>query len=111
MEEKCWTPKWIVAGIFFGALFIVGYILAIKALWNWLVPDLFGGSEITLWQTIGLVALIKLLFMGSCGGGWQSKWKHKKHKHYHNWKHKFDEKCNEVTEDQKESSEDNQPTP
>jgi len=92
-NRGCWRPQQIVAGIFFGALFIIGYILAVKTLWNWLVPDLFSGPEITLFQTIGLILLTKLLFIGSGSGGFKSK----KNKKYSNWKERFEEKCKEST--------------
>ena len=39
--------------------FILGY--GTMMLWNWLIPDLFGGPVITFWQALGLVLLCKLL--------------------------------------------------
>lgn len=36
-------------------------IFPIMWLWNWLVPSLFNGPEITFWQTAGLYLLINLL--------------------------------------------------
>ena len=40
---------------------------AVRLLWNWLLPPLFGFREISFWQAIGLLALGRLLFGG---GGW-----------------------------------------
>src|ERR1051326_9087463 len=37
-------------------------------LWNWLGPELFGWTEITFWQALGLLALWPILF-GGWGGG------------------------------------------
>ncbi|MGO9437169.1 MAG: hypothetical protein ACLPH3_11390 [Terracidiphilus sp.] len=37
-------------------------------LWNWLVPMLFAGHQITFWQSLGLLLLCRILF-GSWGGG------------------------------------------
>jgi Ca2+/H+ antiporter, TMEM165/GDT1 family len=36
----------------------------VKLLWNWLLPQLFGWSEITFWQALGLLALCRILFGG-----------------------------------------------
>lgn len=58
----------IVAAILFG--------FVVKALWNWLMPGLFGWHVITFWQGLGLFALSKILFGGfhrhACRrGGWK----------------------------------------
>jgi hypothetical protein len=39
---------------------ILGY--PVMLLWNWLIPELFGLSEITFWQAIGLNILCTILF-------------------------------------------------
>lgn len=39
---------------------ILGYPLML--LWNWLMPEIFGLPEITLWQAIGLNLLSTILF-------------------------------------------------
>jgi hypothetical protein len=49
----------VLAG--FGALFMV--------LWNWLIPDIFGGPVINFWQALGLLALVRILF-GRFGKHW-----------------------------------------
>lgn len=43
-------------------IFVVGLITML--LWNWLVPALFAGPSISLWQAFGLLLLSKLLFWG-----------------------------------------------
>ena len=48
---------WFVMIIVIGLL----SIFPIMWLWNWLVPSLFNGPEITFWQTAGLYLLINLL--------------------------------------------------
>jgi hypothetical protein len=40
---------------------------AVKVLWNWLTPALFGWKQITFWQALGLLALCRILF-GGFGG-------------------------------------------
>src|SRR3954465_5721657 len=37
---------------------------AVRLLWNWLLPPLFGWRQITFWQAIGLLALSRILFGG-----------------------------------------------
>src|ERR1041385_4338634 len=37
---------------------------AVKLLWNWLLPPLFGFRELTFWRALGLPALRRILFGG-----------------------------------------------
>jgi uncharacterized membrane protein len=46
-------------------VFIGGQI--VKALWNSLLPPLFGWHTVTFWQALGLLVLCRVLF-----GGWSS---------------------------------------
>jgi len=59
------------------AVLVFGYITML--LWNWLVPDLFGGPVINFWQTLGLLVLSKILFSGLGGksGRGRGHWKEK----------------------------------
>jgi len=57
--------------IFIAPLAILGILLfvfiggeIVKALWNWLLPPLFGWHAITFWQAFGLLALCRILFGG-----------------------------------------------
>jgi hypothetical protein len=43
--------------------------LIVQALWNWLLPPLFGLPNITFWQGLGLLALARILFGGFGGRG------------------------------------------
>jgi uncharacterized membrane protein len=36
----------------------------VKLLWNWLLPPLFGWSQVTFWQALGMLALCRILFGG-----------------------------------------------
>jgi hypothetical protein len=47
-------------------IFVVGFVT--MQLWNWLVPVLFNGPVVTIWQALGLLLLSKLLFWGFGGG-------------------------------------------
>ena len=42
---------------------LLGY--PVMLLWNWLIPEIFGLSEITFWQAIGLNILCTILFRPS----------------------------------------------
>lgn len=62
----------ILAGIAFALLF--GY--GIMWLWNWLMPEIFGLTEIGYWQAVGILVLAKVLF-GGLGGHHSGKSKSK----------------------------------
>ena len=57
---------------FFLVLFVILIVVAvialevwaIMALWNWLMPMLFGLKEISYWTALGLALLIDLIFGG-----------------------------------------------
>ncbi len=60
---------WILKGLKFavmGAAFVSLASLAVMMLWNWLIPGIMGWTTITWIQSLGLLALAKILF----GGGW-----------------------------------------
>jgi peptidoglycan/xylan/chitin deacetylase (PgdA/CDA1 family) len=68
---KCWK---------IGVLVVVGVAAlgwVVMALWNWLLPELFGIREIGYVQAMGVLLLSKILFggfRGHCGG--HHKWHH-----------------------------------
>src|SRR5512133_1019649 len=53
----------VVAVVAIGA----GMGYAVKALWNWLMPEIFGLKLITFWQAIGLMLLCHILFKFGAG--------------------------------------------
>ena len=57
----------IILGI--GLLFLFG--LVVMALWNWLMPEIFGLKALTYWQAWGVLALSCILF-GKIGGSGSS---------------------------------------
>lgn len=74
MNRSFWLKK-AVKFIFFAALFITAAVLITQSLWNWLVPSLFHGPLISFGQTLGLLALSRILFggFGRGGSGWAQK--------------------------------------
>jgi positive regulator of sigma E activity len=65
-----------------GMALILGIV--VMALWNWLMPDLFGLDRITFWQAWGLLLLSHILF--------KSFPHHKAHDHDDRWKKCFRDK-------------------
>ena len=62
MRRKWWS----IAPIAILAMLLVAFIGGelVKLLWNWLLPPLFGGPQVTFWQALGLLALCRILVGG-----------------------------------------------
>ena len=61
--RKKWM--WIVPAAIIGlVLFIAIGGTAVRLLWNWVTPPLFGFPQITFWQALALLALCRILFGG-----------------------------------------------
>ncbi|MBN1938139.1 MAG: hypothetical protein JW843_01035 [Candidatus Aminicenantes bacterium] len=52
------------AGVVLAVVFAFIFGFAVKLLWNWIMPAVFGLTVITFWQAFGLVLLAKILFGG-----------------------------------------------
>ncbi|MFN7977430.1 MAG: hypothetical protein U0P30_04785 [Vicinamibacterales bacterium] len=74
--------------LFFVPLMILAFLAfiavggaVVMALWNWLLPSLFGLPVVTFWQALGLLALSRILFGGvrlsgrrhGMGGSWRQR--------------------------------------
>ena len=84
MKKVLNVLKYVGFGIL-GIGFMIALTFGIQALWNWLIPELFHGPELTFWQTVGLFFLSKILLTGIAPGP--------QHSHDKKWKKKFQEKC------------------
>ena len=62
MKRK-WLLLLVIAPIAIAAIIGIGGGL-VMALWNWLMPSLFGLPSVTFWQAFGLLALCRILFGG-----------------------------------------------
>lgn len=51
-------------GVVLAVVFAFIFGFAVKLLWNWIMPAVFGLKMITFWQAFGLVLLAKILFGG-----------------------------------------------
>ncbi|MEX2117868.1 MAG: hypothetical protein WEB37_13380 [Bacteroidota bacterium] len=70
----------------------LGYV--VMALWNALIPDLFGGPVVSFWQAVGLLVLSHILFRG---------WGHMYYgKRSHGWRKRFEEKLASMTPEERE---------
>jgi len=64
-----------VLGICAAVFFALFFAIAVKLLWNWLMPEIFGLIKITFAQAVGLVVLARLLV-----GGWHRGHRDKNHR-------------------------------
>lgn len=67
------------------------FTFLVEALWNWLIPEIFGWHRITYWQALGLLVLSKILFGGFHGG-----------RHGGHWRKRMRERWDEMTPEQRE---------
>lgn len=94
MKKDCkkWA-KYIPLYVILFVIAVFAFSLIVMSLWNWIIPDVFGGPAITMWQAIGLLVLSKILF-GSFNHG-----HHRKndchHPNHSEWKEKFHDKFKE----------------
>jgi len=106
------TRKFFYYGKFgvFGIIALVAITFVVMWLWNWLVPELFKGPELTYWQTLGILVLSKIIFTGIGGGRGHGDHEHKHHpwgRHpREDWKRKFGEKMNGIADKEQEGEED-----
>ncbi len=54
----------VVKFAIFGIMFFFVFTFVVEALWNWLMPALFGWHVITYWQALGVLVLSKIFFGG-----------------------------------------------
>ena len=99
MRRGWWIAKMVVFGVL--AVILFGWVT--MSLWNWLVPVLFSGPVINIWQAFGLLILSKILFSGFGGGKHKSSWGHRGSYYWKaNWKEKYSKMTPEEREQLKE---------
>lgn len=91
----------ILKGIGIGILaiaifFVLGFV--VMALWNWLMPSIFGLHTITYWQAYGLLILSKILFGGLRGGGPRGRRCHGRN----DWRERMFERWDSMTPEERE---------
>ena len=78
--------------LLWAATAIAVFGLVVMGLWNWLMPALFGWSEIGFLQAVGLLILSKILF-GGFRGPWHSGTK---------WRQRMKERWERMTPEERE---------
>jgi len=81
----------IISVVIIGLL-VMGTVIML--LWNWLVPPIFHGPQITFWQALGLFVLAKIFFGGFRGGAWRRGGPH--------WRQRYIEKWSSMSPEQRE---------
>lgn len=91
--------KHILKIAFFVTLGVTAVTFLTMFLWNFIVPGIFNGPEITFAQTLGILLLSRILF-----GGWKKSWHHHAYcgPRHHRWRHKMEERWNSMTNEEKE---------
>ena len=85
-----WKFWKIVGFLMMGAGFLLLFGTVVMMLWNWLIPGIFAGPEITFWQALGILLLARILTGGMHWKPWG--WKGSHHHHYrHKWRQKWEQ--------------------
>lgn len=78
----------------FAIVFFFVFTFVVEALWNWLMPALFGWHTITYWQALGVLVLSKILFGGfRAGGGHRGDWR---------WRRRMMERWDQMSPEERE---------
>lgn len=89
--------RWIFRTVMIIMATVLLFSVIVMFLWNWLVPDIFHGPKLNLWQSVGLLVLCKILFGGFGPGNWGGGSNARKKI----WKDKFNEKWSCLTSEEK----------
>jgi hypothetical protein len=79
----------VFVGVIFAVLFALVFGFLVKWLWNFLMPGLFGLTQITYLQAFAMVLLAKLLFGGFGSHHSRHHHRHKHHRHFGKWHDRF----------------------
>jgi Ca2+/H+ antiporter, TMEM165/GDT1 family len=93
--ENASSIKKVFIVIFFAGLMVVLVGVAMM-IWNAILPEVIGVTEVNYWQMLGILFLSKLLFGGNKFGSKNNKHKHKKSRE---WREKF----KNMTDEEKET--------
>jgi hypothetical protein len=78
-------------GVLVFSVVVVLFGFVAMALWNKLLPDIFGLPKISYWQAVGLLILARLFFTGIKPGGNKKRKKDKKHLFQDKWENMSEE--------------------
>lgn len=97
--------KFLLLALLVPPLFLLFIALGgwvVMLLWNWLLPPLFGVSQVTFWQALGLLALCRILFGGFSARG--SGGSHVRHRMRRRMAERMSEKWDRMTPEQREQA-------
>ncbi|WP_078062757.1 hypothetical protein [Solirubrum puertoriconensis] len=97
MNRNLWLLR-SLRFLLFVAVFVSLASLAVMALWNWLMPAIFGLPFISFAQALGLLVLSKILF-GGFRGGPAGGWKARAQAH---WRQNMEARMQGMTEEERE---------
>jgi len=92
MEHKTLSHRWLHRALF-GALALIVFGFVTMALWNWLMPALFGLARVGFWQALGLLVLSRVLFVGFHHVPWH---------HHHDWRERVLARWEQMTPEERE---------
>ena len=96
---------WFLKAIMFSCMFIAFVLLmgfVVMWLWNWLMPALFHFDSINYWQSVGLLALSRILFYPFGGRNWHRHAQHGRCGNNEEWKKKWQDKMNNMTPEERD---------
>ena len=64
MHRLAKIPVVIIGALIVAVVMAFVFGIIVKALWNWLMPEIFGLPEVTYWQAWGLLILGHILLGG-----------------------------------------------
>ncbi|WP_400194145.1 hypothetical protein, partial [Hymenobacter sp. B81] len=92
---------WLLRGlrfVLFAALCVALAGFVVMALWNWLMPAIFGLPLLSFGQALGLLVLCKILF-GGFRGGPAGGWKARAQEH---WRNKMEARMQGMSDEERE---------
>lgn len=92
MREASYVKKAII--ILFFAAAMAGMVAVLMLIWNAILPEVIGVTEVNYWQMLGILFLSRILFGGSKFGSGKSK---------HRKRSQMREKYQSMTEEEKEA--------
>jgi hypothetical protein len=90
-----WFPR-VIKMIVIATVALTVFTVVVMVLWNALVPALFGGPEITFWQSAGLLLLSHILLRGWSPWRYHDGWRHDR------WRKRFEEKLASMSPEERE---------
>jgi hypothetical protein len=96
--RKIWLAR-VVRFVIFAALGIGIFGFLVAGLWNFLIPELFGGPVINFWQALGLFLLVRIVMFSVRPWG---RWRQRSGPRGAWLRKRFEEKISRMTPEERE---------